>query len=114
MKRSSDMGIRIEKIIIDRNGPLKDTFQFNPADINLIYGQNETGKSYLTEAMIQILFKGKKNWELRDIETAGRIRVTGLLGEPVEFTKSSKKLEDYFGIDIGLPQDFSRLLIVRE
>ena len=112
------MSIRIEKLKINRGGPLKQDFEFEPGDLNLIYGRNETGKSYLVEAMISLLFKsGKKSpvdWNLRPWSMAGNIRVSGIENAPVSFTKASPKLEDYWPDMGGVSQDFSRLLVVKE
>ena len=54
------MAIRIDRISINRGGPLKDDFTFEPAGLNLIYGSNETGKTYIVEALIDFLFKTGK------------------------------------------------------
>lgn len=108
------MSIRIEKIKINRNGPLKERFDFDPSDINLVYGHNERGKSYIVEALIQILFRNKKSWNPREIEMGGRVTVTGLAEREVVFSKTGDKLDDYFDTSIGLPQDYSRLLVVKE
>ena len=63
------MGIRIEKIDVRRGGPLVDDFKFDPADLNLVYGYNETGKTYVVEAIIQALFiansRSRAYWSLQ-------------------------------------------------
>jgi DNA repair exonuclease SbcCD ATPase subunit len=112
------MGIRIAKVRINRGGPLQRDFELEPKDVNLIYGHNETGKSYILEAMINLLFQtGRKSaidWALRDWEFSGSITVSGLEQKPVKFAKGVKKIDDYWAQEIGLPQDFSRLLVVKE
>jgi len=112
------MGIKIERIKINRGGPLRDDFNLEPKDVNLIYGHNETGKSYVVEAMISLLFRtGRRSiidWALRDWEFAGSITVSGLEQKLVKFTKGVNKIDDYWAQEIGLPQDFSRLLVVKE
>ena len=112
------MAIRIDRIKVNRGGPLENDFRLEPKDINLIYGHNETGKSYIVEAIINLLFRtGRKStidWNLRGWEFAGSIIVSGLDGKPVTFTRTGKKLDDYWEEEIGLPQDFSRLLVVKE
>ena len=50
------MSVRIEKIKVNRDGPLQEDFVLNTGDFNLIYGVNETGKTYLMEAIIKMLF----------------------------------------------------------
>ena len=112
------MTIRIDRIKVNRGGPLENDFRLEPGDINLIYGHNETGKSYIVEAIINLLFRtGRKStidWNLRGWEFAGSIIVSGLEDKPVTFTRTGKKLDDYWEEEIGLPQDFSRLLVVKE
>jgi ABC-type hemin transport system ATPase subunit len=49
------MAIRLEHIRISRGGPLLEDFELEPGDLNLIYGRNETGKTYLVEALIRPL-----------------------------------------------------------
>lgn len=51
------MSIRLQSLNVKRAGPLSSiTIEFN--DITLIYGYNETGKTYLTEFLLQSLFSG--------------------------------------------------------
>jgi hypothetical protein len=111
------MAIKIERIRINRGGPLERDFQLRPAMINLIYGHNETGKTYIVESIIRLLFRtGRKSavdWNLRKWDFAGNIAVSGLKQEPVNFTKTSKKLDDYWEGEDGLPPDLSRLLVVK-
>jgi uncharacterized protein YhaN len=111
-------GIQIKSIRVNREGPLKNDFELKPEDINLVYGHNETGKSYVVEAIINILFRtGRKStvdWRLRDWGSAGSISVSGLNDKPVTFKRTGKKLEDYWGGETGLPRDLSRLLVVKE
>jgi AAA15 family ATPase/GTPase len=101
--------IRIERIRINRDGPLKRDFELKPGDLNLIYGRNETGKTYVVESIINLLFEtGRRSvidWKLRKWNLAGRIVLSGLNDDPVTFTKTSKKLEDYWKEESGLPQD---------
>jgi len=110
------MSIRIDRIQVNRGGPLQSDFDFEPGDLNLIYGQNETGKTYVVESLIKFLFKttGKAPVaaDLRDMEFGGRVIVSGLK-DPEPFTKSGKKLEDHWEAGTGLPPNFSRLLVVR-
>jgi len=111
------MTLRIDRIKVNRGGPLKSDFEFEPGDLNLIYGQNETGKTYVVESLIKFLFKTNSrapvDWSLRDWDIAGRAIVSGLESDPVTFTKSGDKLEDYWEDGLGLPQNLSRLLVVR-
>ncbi len=111
------MTLRIDRIEVNRAGPLESDFEFEPGDLNLIYGQNETGKTYVVESLIRFLFKTNSrapvDWGLRDWDITGRAIVSGLESDPVTFTKSGRKLEDYWEDGPGLPRDLSRLLVVR-
>lgn len=109
------MPVRIKRIKINREGPLNNDFLIEPVDLNLVYGPNETGKTCIVEAIIRFLFKSGTWKNSRSCwESNGKVIVTGLKPEAVSFTKTSSKLEDYWEENRrGLPQDFSRLLIVR-
>ena len=68
--------------------------------------------------MINLLFKTSKRapakWNLRKWDLGGKIIVSGLEDDPVPFTKTEKKLEQYWEEGIpGLPGDLSRLLVVK-
>jgi len=111
------MAIRIYRIKIKRAGPLNSDFELQPGDLNLVYGHNESGKTYIVETMINLLFKtGKRapaKWNLRKWDLGGRIIVSGLEDDSVSFTKTGKKLEQYWEEGSGLPRDLSRLLVVK-
>ncbi len=111
------MAIRIENIRVNRDGPLEDDFELVPGDLNLIYGRNETGKTCLVEAIIRLLFRtGRKapaSWKLTGWSGAGRVTVSGLEAQPVRFTKTGRKLDEYWGEGTSLPSDLSLLLVVR-
>ena len=111
------MTLRIDRIKVNRGGPLESDFELEPGDLNLTYGQNETGKTYVVESLIKFLFKTNSrapvDWSLRDWDIAGRAIVSGLESDLVTFTKSGDKLEDYWEDGLGLPQNLSRLLVVR-
>ena len=51
------MNIHIEKITVRRDGPLAEDFDLDCGELNLIYGQNESGKSYIVESLIESLFQ---------------------------------------------------------
>ena len=111
------MAIRLEHVRINRGGPLREDFELDPGDLNLMYGHNETGKTYLVEALIRVLFsKGKRSqteWALRDWDLKGRVSVSGLEDDPVAFTTTGRKLEEYWTEESGLPPDLARLLVVK-
>ena len=119
------MGIRIEKINISRQGPLDRDFNFEPGELNLIYGHNETGKTYIVEAMIGMLFRTGRNtpWILKKTKLheptvrrwnlRGKIKVSGLESNVTVFTPGGSKLEDYTVSGISFPEELSRLMVVR-
>jgi len=111
------MAIRLDHVRIHRGGPLREDFELEPGDLNLVYGRNETGKTYLVEALIRVLFtKGKRSraaWALRDWDLKGRVSVSGLGEELVRFTTTGRSLEEFWEQEAGLPPDLSRLLVVK-
>ena len=119
------MAIRIDRISINRGGPLKDDFTLEPAGLNLIYGSNETGKTYIVEALIDFLFKTGKGspWiqnkndppesTLREWKSGGKVLVSGLEDTTTLFTSGGSKLEDFRTSSNSLPEELSRLMVVR-
>lgn len=109
------MGINIRSINVTNLGPINE-LNWNLGGFNLVYGHNEKGKSYLVEFIIRSLFK-ESGWNLREKVGSGKIRVEGLEDDLVDFSPSKKKkLKDYLSKDnkyIGLPPDFSKLLIIK-
>ncbi len=69
------MNIHIDKIKVSRDGPLADDFELGCGELNLIYGQNESGKSYIVESLIESLFRtggrGTEQWPLRPWDARG-------------------------------------------
>ncbi len=103
---------------VNRSGPLNYDFDFEPADLNLVFGRNESGKTYIVEALIRMLFKtgarSPGNWQTREWDFGGKVQLTGLDDGSVAFTRTGrKKLEDYWEESAGLPLSFSRLLVVK-
>jgi len=107
------MGIKIKNINVKNLGPITE-LTWNLGNINLIVGDNEKGKSYIVEFLIRSLFK-TTGWNLRKKTGMGKISIEGLSEEVIDFSpESSKKLEDFFSDKyIGLPPDFSKLLVLR-
>lgn len=109
------MGIRIEKISAENLGPLQ-RFNYEMKNVNLIYGKNEDGKSFLTEFIIRSLFSGNLQWgELREAGN-GRIIVSGFNGQEKTFsprTKKNEKLDVLFSDENGLSPALAKLLIVK-
>lgn len=108
------MAVRIQEIAVRDLGPLQE-FIMEMGDLNLIYGRNETGKTYLVEFLIRSLFRSSNEWALRDQVGSGQIIVTGVSGEPLPFSpEMTKKLEHYWEEDgRGLPTNLARLLVVK-
>ena len=103
------------------NHPLKNYLEINPArNFNLIYGRNESGKTYLVEFLIKLLFGSGQlsGSELRDWDSSGEVSVLGLKeseSEPVIFDGGkgqSDRFDGFFKAE-GLPADFSKLLVVK-
>ncbi len=109
------MTIRIKNISAENCGPLSK-FNLDPANLNLIYGKNEAGKSFLVEFIIRCLFKNRKPWGYLRGTGTGRITINGLEEKPVYFKPDKGlKLENYFEKDDrGLPLSLLNLLIVKE
>ena len=109
------MSIRIEEINVRDLGPLKGEHHFPLDTFNLIYGKNEVGKTFLVEFLLRSLFRSSKGWRLRDFSAEGKVLLSGIHGEPTEFSPDSRdKLEDYLeDAQPGLPLDLAKLLVVR-
>ena len=108
------MAIRIQQLNVKNLGPIHD-FSHQFRLINLIYGHNEQGKTYLVEFIYRSLFKNMALLNPRPITASGRLIVSGLRDEEISFSPSSKKKMEYFWTETnpGLPADFSRLLVVK-
>jgi hypothetical protein len=108
------MAVHIDEISVQHLGPLPD-FEMKLGKINLIYGLNESGKTYLVEFIIRSLFKPQPDWILRQTYASGRVLVSGLAEEPLIFTPASRrKLDDYWQKEnLELPSNLSRLLVIK-
>ena len=107
-------GIYIEQIAVEHLGPMGGrTFEMGP--FNLVFGRNETGKTYLVEFLLRALFRQAGEWGLRGDVGQGKVRVRGLAAEAVEFTPGGRrKLEDFWSEgELGLPTNMGRLLVVK-
>jgi len=106
--------IWIDQIAVENLGPIGDrTFEMGP--FNLVFGRNETGKTYLVEFLLRALFRHAEEWGLRSDIGQGKVRVKGLVAEAVEFTPDGRrKLEDFWSEgESGLPTNMGRLLVVK-
>ena len=108
------MGIKIESIQIQKQGPLR-SIQLDLGMLNLVYGHNESGKTYLTEFLLHSIFRHAKTWNLRDINPEGSVNLHGLGEQTTNFPHPiRKKIEDYWSEnDRGLPLNMARLLVVK-
>jgi len=107
------MSIKIEQVNVKNLGPLNE-FPCTFKQINLFYGHNEHGKTFLVEFIYKSLFKNKA-LSLRDFSAFGQVTVSGLGEKESQFSPATKKkLEDYWEDSLpGLPRDFSKLLVVK-
>ncbi len=106
------MRIKIESLSANGLGPIASIkWQFK--DVNLIYGRNEQGKTFLVEYLLRSLFRYAP--ETRSLTDSGQVNITGLSSQILRFEpKSRKKLEDYlFQADLEKPVDLSRLCVVK-
>lgn len=108
------MGIKIDKISVKDLGPVK-SFTAKFGVFNLIYSGNEKGKTFLTEFLICSLFKNISLWCNLRKGGKGKIAISGLEEQTIDFSPSSqKKLEDYWeSSEKGLPVSMAKLLVVK-
>jgi hypothetical protein len=108
------MGIKINKISVRDLGPIK-SFTASFGIFNLIYSANEKGKTFLTEFIIRSLFKNIKRWSYLRKGGRGKVTISGLKKQAIDFSPSSKeKLEDYWeSSGEGLPVSMAKLLVVK-
>ena len=84
------MPIHLSKINLNKLGPL-GTNSYDLGSLNLFYGKNETGKTFLVEFLLQSIFRQAASWDLRDIPGKGSVTIEGLQEKPVNFTLSAGK-----------------------
>lgn len=106
------MSVRIQSIQVKDIGPI-NRFQVNPGSLNVFYGRNEQGKTWIVEFLIRSLFTKNKFWKLRNNKGTGRVTISGIQSKPIHFSPVSPKIEDFLNQDGELPQDFSKLLVVK-
>jgi recombinational DNA repair ATPase RecF len=113
--------MKIKNLHVQAQGPLSQELVIKPKGLNLIFGQNETGKTFLLESMAHWLFGKGKNSPLKkvgrkwDPVPVGSVEVSGVHGDlDLSLDSSSKKnLQDYLVDELGMPADLSELLLVR-
>lgn len=108
------MSFKIKKIKAKNIGPITE-LDWELDDVNLVFGHNEKGKSYLVEFLVHSLFK-TKNWsDLRQQRGQGQIYLENTAGQEQIFSPDQdQKLETLLAeTRLGLPPDFSKLLVFR-
>lgn len=83
----------IRKISAQGIGPIKRfEKEFSPGYLYVIYGKNETGKTFLVEFIIRTLFYDVDFWGYtREIDGEGKITISGIRKEDVEFAFRKSK-----------------------
>ncbi len=106
------MPVRIDGILVKADGPLSRDFHLEATDLNLVYGRNETGKTYIVEAVCDFLFR-RPVVTGRDWKPKGHVMLSGLEEGQTRLTRTGKSLGEDWEEVTGLPPDLSRLLVVR-
>ena len=108
------MPIHLDSIAVKNLGPLF-SLDHKFGLLNVFYGKNETGKTYLVEFLLSAIFRHATNWDLRDSSGSGNITISGIIEKPIKFNlKSRKKIEDYWEEkELGLPLNMAQLLVVK-
>lgn len=108
------MSIRIRTIKMPADGPFKSSTDYSVSKVNLFYGKNESGKSYLTRSILSSIFKTTKDDS--PIKNNTTVIVDGLSDEGTKFTARSKdNIEGYVLPESDpLISDLSRLCVVSE
>src|SRR6056297_1980343 len=108
------MPVKIDKISVKNLGPLPH-FEEEFGIFNIIYSQNEKGKTFLTEFIIRSLFKNYNRWDTIRKSGQGKVWVSGLADQPITFSPSTgKKLEDFWKEqEKGLPASTPNILMAK-
>lgn len=87
------MAVRIDSVSVNGLGPIS-SLQWALQDINLIYGKNEKGKTFLVEYLLSSLFSNAPKG--RNLTDSGQVIVSGIGTSRINFNpKTKKKIEDY-------------------
>ena len=108
------MTIHIKNLQVQNLGPI-ESLQETLAQVNLFYGLNESGKTYLVEFLLHSLFRQSKNWELRKSIGKGSVQILGINSEPISFSPDHNQKIEHFWEEAGrgLPLNMARLLVVK-
>lgn len=106
------MNIFINNVSVNGLGPIP-SIKWDLKDINLIFGHNEKGKTFLVEYLLQSLFRNAQ--KTRSLTDSGQVVVSGITKNSIVFyPKSKEKIDDYlFGKDGEKTVDLSRLCVVK-
>jgi DNA repair exonuclease SbcCD ATPase subunit len=116
--------MKITKVQVHPEGPLKNGFHSECLGLNLIYGKNESGKTFILEALSAWLFgvgrlsplKGKaREWIPNP---TGSVEVSGLKSDSHNVVEifgptTQKNLQDHLAKELEMPSDLAKLLVVR-
>jgi predicted ATP-binding protein involved in virulence len=111
----------IKKISAQNIGPI-ERFEkdFYPSSLYVIYGKNETGKTFLAEFIIRTLFYDVDFWGYtREIDGKGKITISGIEEKDTEFAfQRSKKKNTLDKLlesrNYSLSPSLAKILLVKE
>ena len=116
--------MKITKLQVHPQGPLIQEFKLSPLGLNLIYGKNESGKTYVLEALGSWLFGSGRSSPLRGKVRnwmpvpSGSVEVAGIDPETPEASYtfdpvSKRNLQDELINIPGFSPDFIQLFFVK-
>lgn len=108
------MSIRIRTISLEAFAHAKKKRRFEPGQVTLFFGKNESGKSILVRSILGSVFKVNKTNRPTNTDTI--VEIEGLSQDTVRFTSKSKQSIEQI-LSVGkelLLQDLSRLCVVSE
>jgi len=108
------LSIRIRTISLESFAYAKTKRKFEPRQVTLFFGKNESGKSILVRSILRSVFKVNKTNRPSNADTI--VEIEGLGPENVRFTSGSKQSIEQI-LSVGkepLLQDLSRLCVVSE
>jgi len=110
------VSVQITRIQVNAGGPLEQPIDWTCKDLTLVYGPNETGKSYVVEFLIRCLFRNTSGWTLRNLPADGGVTVAGPTEKTTKLSRNKRpKLDEASDDDApGLLGDLCRLLVVSQ
>lgn len=105
------MSVRIDSLSVTGLGPIASV-QWSFKDINLIYGKNEQGKTFLVEYLLRSLFNNVP--ATRGLTDSGQVVVSGFGAGPRVFhPRAKEKIEDFVLPTASKSFNLSRLCVVK-